>query len=152
MTAQKSSDGAKPPGERGILRYERAPSTVAEVMIAPVALARPGTPLLDAVQLMQRSGLPYLIIDMLPFSPRCGLLTLLEAQLRLGHANGSAGGLSARDAMVVPPFVAAPAMRLEDCATLMLSSDTRRVIVMEAGRPVGVVCDSDIFQAIEARG
>lgn len=135
-----------------MVRYGRAPATVAEVMIAPVALTRPGTPLLDAVQMMQHSGRPFLIVDLMPFSPRCGLLTLLDAQLRLGQANGSASGLTARDAMVVPPFVAAPPMRLEDCATLMLSSDTRRVIVMESGRPVGVICDSDIFQAIEARG
>ncbi|GAB4189444.1 MAG: hypothetical protein OHK0022_01730 [Roseiflexaceae bacterium] len=151
MAGRNSSDGPAPPGERGVIRYARAPATVAEVMIAPVTIARPGMLLQEALPLL-RKGPPLLIVDRMPFDSRCGLVTLYEANSRYARANGSAASLALRDVMVIPPFFAAPAMRLEDCATLMISSDTRRVVVMQNGRPVGIVCDSDIFQAIEARG
>lgn len=118
-------------------------------MLPARVLIQPNFYLYEALEVMLRLRVPSLVVEpLLPIGP-WGIVTQRDVETRLA-ANGRDLGY-VRDALIVPPFVVAPGMRIDDCSTLMLASGVRQVIVVEARRPVGIIGNSDIFQAIEGR-
>lgn len=61
-------------------------------------------------------------------------------------------GLKVRDLMSAPLITVSPDTTIRQCSIIMLDANIRRAVVMQDGRPVGIVSDTDIFQAVEERG
>ncbi len=99
---------------------------------------------------MERLGLLDIIVEPTHPGQPYSLLNAQDAQSRLARHASSSEAL-VRDLMITPSLYVAPEMRLEDCTTLLLSARVRRTLVMSDGKPVGIVSDNDIFQAIESR-
>lgn len=129
----------------------KPPLTVEQIMLTPVAVLRRGSSVRDALRVLRQLGSDTLVVDPLRRGARFGLLTLRDIDDRVVAAGRDPDLVSVGDLMTSSLLVVAPAMRAEDCATLMLAAEVRRAIVVRDGRPVGVICDTDIFQAIESR-
>lgn len=129
----------------------RSLTIVADVMHLAVITVRQTALASEVLQTMQRLGLHSVIVEPLRPGQMYGIFSNREAAARLA-VPGADAGLTVHDVMVTPRLYAAPGMRLEDCATLLLAANTRLTIVIDQGKPVGIISDSDIFQAIEARG
>lgn len=121
-------------------------------MLAPVVVVHATTTVGEALRTMRQAGAAALVVEPLRPGDAYGIVTLRDVR----GSDGNGGGLSlyapVRGAMTVPPFVLAPTMRVEDGLSLLLSSQVHHAIVMRDGRPVGIVHDIDLFQAIEAGG
>lgn len=104
----------------------------------------------EALQMMERLGLRDVIVEPLRPGHPYSLLNAHEAQVRIAHHADPEESL-VRDLMTTPSLYVAPEMRLEDCTALLIAARVRRTLVMSDGKPVGIVSDSDIFQAIESR-
>lgn len=100
--------------------------------------------------MMERLGLRDVIVEPVRPSQPYSLLNAQDVQARISRQAGSSEPL-VRDVMTTPSLYVAPEMRLEDCTTLLLSARVRRTLVMSEGKPVGIISDNDIFQAIESR-
>lgn len=132
------------------MQRNHPPTTVADVMTAALITVRPTAHAADVLRTMRRLGIEYLIVEpQRPGSPPA-LLAAQDVQARLAGAPDPTLVL-VRDAMTVPPFYAAPEMRLEDCVTLLLSAQLRCTVVLHNSKPIGIVRDADLFQAIESR-
>lgn len=119
-------------------------------MIAPAITINRSASVSEALRTMRELGVATLVVVQ-PRGETFGLVTLREIQSKVGGAGKSSDLLPISAVMAVSPLVVAPAMRVEDCATLLLSANLRQAIVVQGGRPVGVVRDTDIFQAIESQ-
>jgi CBS domain-containing protein len=104
----------------------------------------------DALRIMRQAGTDVLVIDPLRPGAAYGIVTLRD--LLNGAASPAPEQTLVRDVMSTPPFVVSPTMHVEDCVALMMVANVRCAVVMRAGRPIGVIRDTDLFQAIEAGG
>lgn len=132
------------------MRNTPSPTTVADVMHRPVITVRPAMLASEALRIMERLGLRDVIVEPIRSGQPYSLLNAQDAQSRLMRLTDPLEAL-VRDLMITPPLYIAPEMRLEDCTALLLSARVRRTLVVSEGKPVGIVSDSDIFQAIESR-
>jgi CBS domain-containing protein len=119
-------------------------------MHRPVITVRPSMLASEALRMMERLGLRDVIVEPVRPSQPYSLLNAQDVQARISRQAGSSEPL-VRDVMTTPSLYVAPEMRLEDCTTLLLSARVRRTLVMSEGKPVGIISDNDIFQAIESR-
>jgi CBS domain-containing protein len=119
-------------------------------MIAPAITINRSASVSEALRTMRELGVETLVVVQ-PRGETFGLVTLREIRSKVGGAGKSSDLWPISAVMAVSPLVVAPAMRVEDCATLLLSANLRQAIVVQGGRPVGIVRDTDIFQAIESQ-
>jgi signal-transduction protein with cAMP-binding, CBS, and nucleotidyltransferase domain len=129
----------------------RVPIAVAQVMIAPVAILPRNTTVGEALRIMRLLGCDLLIIDPLRRSEQFGIVTRRDLRAKAPATGGAAELAPVSELLAASALLVAPEMWIEDCATLLLAARVRRAVVVKGGRPVGIICDTDIYQAIESR-
>jgi isocitrate dehydrogenase len=56
------------------------------------------------------------------------------------------------DLMSSPLITVSPDTPIKQCSIIMLDANIRRAVVMQGGKLIGIVSDTDIFQSVEERG
>ncbi len=128
------------------------PYTVAEIMTSPVVTVRPDMPVEDALHLMVQKGISSVVVE--PEGPHgtWGIMTKRDILKKVVAADRPLKGLRVRDLMSAPLITVSPDTTIRQCSIIMLDANIRRAVVMQDGKPVGIVSDTDIFQAVEERG
>ena len=128
------------------------PITVAEIMLHLPISIRPDVTLGVALLIMQQRNMSSLVIEPIRPGEQYSLLTLRDLHYRLSHGDSSTETMTVRELLKQPTLLVAPAMRIEDCAELLLAACVRCALVIQQSKPVGIINDRDIYQAIELRG
>jgi len=130
---------------------EIPPVTVAEVMHRGLIAVVPQTPLVEAAELMAANRVHCVIVDGTARDsanrerPVWGILCDLDLMraFATGSTDGSAGELAATEIVTVDP-----ATEIEEVARLMAEHDSSHLVVVENGRPAGVVSSLDVAQGV----
>ncbi|MDQ7851085.1 MAG: CBS and ACT domain-containing protein [Armatimonadota bacterium] len=122
---------------------------VRSVMIEDVTTVAPDTPVRQAFELIETKH-----FDCLPVRDEhrhlvgvIQLTDIYEACMRLGR--DAALALPVRDVMVSTPVTVSPEDVVERAAALMREHDVPLLPVVEHGELVGIITESDIFQAFQ---
>ncbi len=120
---------------------------VREWMSTPVIAISSGTSVIAALRVMELNGvrrLPVLSGDAL-----AGIVTREDLHALLGHGEGMAREVEApvEGAMRSPVVTAMPDDTLERAAEQMLEREISGLPVVESGRLVGMLTESDVFRA-----
>lgn len=120
---------------------------VREWMSTPVLAISSGTSVIAALRVMEMNGvrrLPVLSGDAL-----AGIVTRADLHALLGHGEGMAREVEApvEGAMRSPVMTVTPDDTLERAAEQMLEREVSGLPVLENGRLVGMLTESDVFRA-----
>ena len=126
--------------------------TVGEVMTTPVVAVPPSMPAEEALHLMRQKGIHSLFVEPEEPGGAHGIMTMRDLLRKVVAADRSLHGVSVRDLMTSPLITVSPDTTIRQCSIIMLDANIRRAAVMKDGRLVGVISDTDIFQAVEERG
>jgi isocitrate dehydrogenase len=127
------------------------PFTVGEIMTEKVVVVSPKTAAIDAMHLMAREGITSVIVE--PGADGdWGIMTIRDVLDRIVRANRSSEHVTAGEMATRPLITVSREMPLQECSELMVDKRIRRAVVMEFGRPVGIVSETDIFRVVERHG
>jgi isocitrate dehydrogenase len=126
--------------------------TVGEIMTANVVTVPPSTPAEDALRVMRRKGIHSVLVE--PDRPggAYGIMTQRDLLKKIVAADRPLLNVTVRDLMTSPLIAVSPDTTIRQCSIIMLDANIRRAAVMKDGQLVGIVSDTDIFQAVEERG
>lgn len=129
----------------------RSSTTIAGVMLTPLIVTRPNTPLSELLVLMRSRNTRYAVVDLLHPKGSFGIVTQRDIQAKTGVLGRSLDQIQAHEVMSIPSFMVVPSMRIDDCSALLLEAQMIHTIVVHGGQPVGIIRATDIFQTIESR-
>lgn len=120
---------------------------VRDWMSTPVIAISSGASMVGALRVMEMNGvrrLPVLVGDAL-----AGIVTREDVHAVLGHGEGMSREAEApvETAMRSPVLTVSPDDTLERAAELMLEREVSGLPVVENGRLVGMITESDVFRA-----
>ncbi len=126
--------------------------TVGEIMTTPVISVPPSTSVEDALHLMREKGIHSVFVE--PDQPggAYGIMTQRDVLRKIVAAGRPLENVAVRDLMTSPIITVSPDTTIRQCSVIMLDANIRRAAVMKDGKLVGVISDTDIFQAVEERG
>ncbi|HLF28319.1 MAG TPA: CBS domain-containing protein [Anaerolineae bacterium] len=126
--------------------------TVGEIMTTPVVTVPASTPVEEALRLMRRRNIHSVIVE--PDRPggAYGIMTQRDLLRKIVAADRPLLNLTVRDLMTSPLITVSPDTTIRQCSIIMLDSNIRRAAVMKDGKLLGIVSDTNIFQAVEERG
>ncbi|MEI7643515.1 MAG: NADP-dependent isocitrate dehydrogenase [Chloroflexales bacterium] len=121
--------------------------TVGAIMTRTV-VAVPGVATLhDVAQHMQARGIHSVIVKP-DASGRWGIMTMRDIMKKVAEIGSAINGISVDEITTRPLITTTPDMDIAACAQLMLDNNIRRVVIAEAGEPIGIISDTDIFHFI----
>ena len=129
----------------------RRPHTVGHIMTPAPIRVKPEVMVQTAMHLMREHGVSSVLVE--PGEDGMwGIMTQRDIVSRIVHANRSPARVVI-DEIATKPLVTVPVdMSLYDCSSQMLSSNIRRVVVIDGDVPIGIVSDTDIFRAVDEFG
>jgi isocitrate dehydrogenase len=126
----------------------RIPETVGDVM-HPIIVVNRDEPVNTAMQRMREENRHAVLIEPDQTDNRWGIMTQRDVVKRIISANRSPARVRVGDIATRPVLMVGEDTSLQEAASHMVSSNIRRVVVEEHGRPVGIVSDTDLFRAVE---
>jgi CBS domain-containing protein len=129
-------------------------ATIADAMHHGVLSSRPDVPAVEIARMMATHQIHAVVVEGVRLDPVHGETLAWGVVSDLDLARAAAAGiddLTAGDVAATEPLTAEPSMPLVEAAQLMDEHATAHIIVVEAGRPVGMVSTLDIAGAL-ARG
>ena len=128
------------------------PHTVDEIMTSPVITVSPSMPAEEALHLMREKRIHSVIVE--PDRPggAYGIMTQRDLLRKIVAADRPLLNVTVSDLMSSPLITVSPDTPIKQCSIIMLDANIRRAVVMQGGRLVGIVSDTDIFQSVEERG
>jgi isocitrate dehydrogenase len=126
----------------------RIPETVGDVM-HPIIVVNRDEPVNTAMQRMREENRHAVLIEPDETDNRWGIMTQRDVVKRIISANRSPARVRVGDIATRPVLMVGEDTSLQEAASHMVSSNIRRVVVEEHGRPVGIVSDTDLFRAVE---
>jgi CBS domain-containing protein len=132
--------------------FDRA--TIADAMHHGVMSSRFDVPVVEIARMMAAHHIHAVVVEGVRLDPVHGETLAWGVVSDLDLARAAAAGiddLTAGDVAATEPLTAEPSMPLVEAAQLMDEHATAHIIVVEAGRPVGMVSTLDIAGAL-ARG
>lgn len=128
----------------------RTPHTVADIM-SHIRTVKPGVFVDQVMHLMREHGISSVVVE----PGRDGLWAIMTQRDIIGriiHANRSPAHVKVEE-IATKPLVTVPVdMSLQECASRMVESHIRRVVVEQSGLPVGIVSDTDLFRIVDELG
>ncbi len=122
------------------------PVTVREVMITPVRTASPGTSLKEAKEILNEYG-----VEDLPVTDDgkvVGMISRTKIDHLIAHSSEKAP-LKSYLSPKVP--VISPYLSIKKAQQVMMEEETRRLLVMEGEKLVGIITGSDLLGAFHGR-
>jgi isocitrate dehydrogenase len=128
----------------------RTPHTVGDIM-SRIQTIKPGIFVNEVMHTMRASGISSVLVE----PGRDGLWAIMTQRdiiSRIVHANRSPARVKVED-IASKPLVTVPIdMSLHECASRMVESNIRRVVVEQNEVPVGIVSDTDLFRIVDEFG
>jgi len=81
-----------------------------------------------------------------------GIMTQRDLLSKVIAADRPLFNVTVKDLMSSPLITVSPDTTIKQCSIIMLDANIRRAVVMQGGKLVGIVSDTDIFQSVEERG
>jgi isocitrate dehydrogenase len=128
------------------------PYTVEEIMTSPVVTVPPSMPAEEALHLMREKGIHSVIVEPDGTVGAYGIMTQRDLLRKIVAADRPLLNVTVSDLMSSPLITVSPDTPIKQCSIIMLDANIRRAVVMQGGKLVGIVSDTDIFQSVEERG
>ncbi len=128
------------------------PHIVEEIMTSPVVTVPASMPVEEALHLMRAKGIHSVVVEPVRPGGAYGIMTQRDLLRKIVAADRPLLNVTAGDLMSSPLITVSPDTPIKQCSIIMLDANIRRAVVMQGGRLVGIVSDTDIFQSVEERG
>jgi isocitrate dehydrogenase len=128
----------------------RTPHTVGDIM-SRIQTIKPGIFVNEVMHTMRVNGISSVLVE----PGRDGLWAIMTQRdiiSRIVHANRSPARVKVEDIASKPLLTVPIDMPLHECASQMVGSNIRRVVVEQNEVPVGIVSDTDIFRIVDEFG
>ena len=128
----------------------RTPHTVGDIM-SRIQTIKPGVFVNEVMHTMRVNGISSVLVE----PGRDGLWAIMTQRdiiSRIVHANRSPARVKVEDIASKPLLTVPTDMPLHECASQMVGSNIRRVVVEQNEVPVGIVSDTDIFRIVDEFG
>jgi signal-transduction protein with cAMP-binding, CBS, and nucleotidyltransferase domain len=123
---------------------------VREVMTAAPETIRTDAPVREAAEILERADIGSVIAVEDDEHVR-GIVTDRDIALRVVASGRDAAETTVEDVMTPSPATIAPTATVREAVALMKQYDVRRLPVVEAGRPIGVIALADLSTSSEVR-
>jgi isocitrate dehydrogenase len=131
---------------------ETKPYTVGEIMTSPVITVPPTMPAEEALHLMRGKHIHSVIVEPAQPGGAYGIMTQRDLLRKVIAADRPLLNVTVSDLMTSPLITVSPDTPIKQCSIIMLDANIRRAVVLKGGQLVGIVSDTDIFQAVEEHG
>ncbi len=128
------------------------PYTVEEIMTSPVVTVPASMPVEDALHLMREKKIHSVVVEPGDSGGTYGIMTQRDLLRKVVAADRPLLNVTVADLMSSPLITVSPDTPIKQCSIIMLDANIRRAVVMQGGKLVGIVSDTDIFQSVEERG
>ena len=128
------------------------PYIVEEIMTSPVVTVPASMPIEDALHLMRERKIHSVVVEPEKPGGAYGIMTQRDVLRKVVAADRPLLNVTVGDLMSSPLISVSPDTTIKQCSIIMLDANIRRAVVMQGGKPVGIVSDTDIFQSVEERG
>ncbi len=128
----------------------RTPHTVGDIM-SRIQTIKPGVFVNEVMHTMRANDISSVLVE----PGRDGLWAIMTQRdiiSRIVHANRSPARVKVEDIASKPLLTVPVDMPLHECASQMVGSNIRRVVVEQNEVPVGIVSDTDIFRIVDEFG
>jgi len=103
----------------------------------------------EAVQLMRSEGVTSLIVNRRDEDDAYGIMTRRDVVNKVIAEGKNPREVRVSEVMTKPLIMASRGLSLEHCAKLMRMANIRRLPVFDGQKVIGIVSNTDIFDAIE---
>ncbi len=123
--------------------------TARHIMRQPVREIHAAESVAQAVRAMQAHGISCLLVAPRFDGDGYGIITKADVVGKVVARGRDPGRVCVRDVMTRPLHTVPAEASMRQCAALMMRYHIRRLpVVDERGRPLGIVSDSDVFDAL----
>ena len=122
--------------------------TARQIMRQPVSTVSPGEPVAQAVREMHRQGISSLLVPPRFEGEPYGIITQHDVLAKIVLEGRDPARVRVAEVMTSPLRTVSPDSTLRECAALMMVHHIRRLPVFANGQPVGLVSDSDVYDAL----
>lgn len=122
--------------------------TVRQIMRQPVATVSPAEPVVQAVREMHRQSISSLLVPPRFEGEPYGIITKHDVLAKIVLERRDPARVRVAEVMTSPLRTVSPDSTLRECAALMMLHHIRRLPVFANGQLVGIVSDSDVFDAL----
>jgi isocitrate dehydrogenase len=130
----------------------RKPHIVEEIMTSPAITVSPSMPAEEAFHLMREKKIHSVVVEPERPGGGFGIMTQRDLLSKIIATDRPLFSVTVKDLMSSPLITVSPDTTIKQCSIIMLDANIRRAVVMQGGRLVGIVSDTDIFQSVEERG
>ena len=123
------------------------PQTVNEVRTADPRTVEPGQPLVEAAREMREGDVGALVV--IQEGKATGILTDRDIVVRAVAEGRDPGSTRVGDVASEATVTVTPDQSASDAARLMREHDIRRLVVVQDGRPAGIVSIGDLAVALD---
>ena len=127
-----------------------ADATVAQLMNKDVFLVKESDAIIDVIRQMGDKRLSSAIVDRESETDAYGILTRKDIVIEASENLESLATLKVRDLATKPAISIQPNIRADLAIRLMRLAGVRRLAVIDSGKLLGVLSNSDLFRAITA--
>ncbi|MBI3997914.1 MAG: CBS domain-containing protein [Armatimonadetes bacterium] len=124
--------------------------TVADLMSSPVLTISPDATVRDCIRRMLDHGVSSLLVEAGP-SPNFGIITKRDIITKVIARGKDRGAVLVQEVMSIPLRTVPHDAGIQECSARMARERMRRLPVVREEEIVGIISDSDIFAAAEAR-
>jgi CBS domain-containing protein len=124
-------------------------ATVADVMSKDVVLIDGRETVADAIKLMRDRGVSSLVINRRTHEDAWGIMTRKDVVNKVVDPGIDPTDMKVFEIMTKPIITASPGLALKYCARLLNHAGIRRAPVFDGKEIIGIVSNTDIFDAIE---
>jgi CBS domain-containing protein len=123
-------------------------ATVADVMTKDVVFIDGKATVTDAIRLMREKGVSSLVVNRRSHEDAWGIITRKDVVNQVVDPGRDPEYVKVFEIMSKPVIMASPGLTLKYCARLLRRSGFRRAPVFDGKDIVGIVSNTDIFNAI----
>ncbi len=128
----------------------RTPHTVGDIMNRLMTV-KPGVSVQQVMHLMREHGISSVLVE--PGSDGLwAIMTQRDIISRILHANRSPLRVKVEDIATKPLLTVPIDTPLQECASRMVESHIRRLVVEQNEIPVGIISDTDLFRIVDEFG
>jgi len=121
----------------------------ADVMTKGVATVSPDATVAEAVKLMREKKVSSLVVERRTHEDAWGIMTRKDVVTKVMGAGKDPKEVKVGEIMTSPLVMVSPGLTLDNCAKLMAMAGIRRAPVFDGKDIVGILSNTDIFNAIK---
>ena len=125
-------------------------TVVSDLMSSPVLTAAPDATVRECMRRMLEHGVSSLLVETGP-PHHHGIITKRDIITKVVATGKDRELVRVRDVITVPLRTVPPETSIQECSVRMANDNIRRLPIMKDGAIVGIISDTDIFAAVEAR-